>query len=129
MAMFRIRMTRSWAWLLLLLAGLLPVHAVADELFESCPVAHAPSHDHDFHDVHEDGSPTSCHQHCSLTPPVSQGRAFLDRHPLLVPSLPVALAFRLPDRRATPIPSQPPVSPAIVCSSAFHTGVGLRLYA
>lgn len=122
-------MTRSWAWILLLLAGLLPVHAVADELFESCPIAHAPSHDHDSHDVDQDGSPTACHQHCSLTPPVSQGRAFVDRLSLLAPSLPVAFAFRLPDPRATSAASPPPVFPSIDCCSAFHTGVGLRLYA
>lgn len=123
---------RLWAWLILLVAGLGPVHAFVDEIFDACPIALSEAHDHEHDAGHERDFSESdpCHEHCAI------GRS-------IAPSWTNSVAIALfADRSATPPiawfatddPGVETVHAALAISrsaspSAYHQRVGLRLYA
>ncbi len=116
-----------WAWLILLVAGLGPIHGFVDEIMETCPVV-----DHEFDAGQGQGVSESdpCHEHCaigwSIAPSRSNSAAIVlysDR-----PSAPPILSF------VGEVPGASIVDAALRVSrsaspSAYHQRVGLRLYA
>lgn len=124
------RRARLWAWVFLLLAGLLPVHALADELLESCAVNYAHSHDNVPHNVQGCELPNTCHEHCPFVWSTVPSRAnsvaaaiFADQPtPLLV--LACVESDQGNELGAVVVLISRCASP-----SAYHQRVGLRLYA
>lgn len=122
-----LRHGRLLAWLILLLAGLGPVHAFLDEALESCPTALSGVHGHEPDRDLAETEP--CHEHCDIGRGPSPSRTSFVAgadFPLLPPSVPGPM----------PLGDPRPVGPVLVrpesprtTSSPYHLRVGLRLYA
>lgn len=126
-----LRHGRLLAWLVLLLAGLGPVHAFLDEALESCSAAQSGVHGHEHgHQPDRNLAETEpCHEHCAIGRGPSPSRTSFVAgadFPLLPPSVPEPMPLGDP-RVVGPLLVRPE-SPRTT-SSPYHQRVGLRLYA
>lgn len=125
------RIGRLWAWLILLVAGLGPVHAFVDEALDACPIAKSEAHEHGHdHEPDRDVSESEpCHEHCAIGRAAGPSRTFSVAIPAFA-DLPVASAVpprfgESPTFGRAVVERASPRTP----SSAYHQRVGLRLYA
>lgn len=126
------RYGRLWAWLILLVAGLGPVHAFVDEILDACPIALSEAHDHE-HDAGQNrdvAESDPCHEHCAIAKSTAPSRSnsvaigvFAD----LPTALPV-LSVVEGDHGAASVAVAELISRGD-SPSAYHQRVGLRLYA
>lgn len=118
------------AWLILLVAGLGPVHAFIDELTESCPIAFLEcSGDPEQHDGDVSES-DGCHEHCAIAGSISPTRPGSISVPVIEASLDSSIfEFLFMGNPGTNTVA--PATPILGCdsASAYHQRVGLRLYA
>ena len=120
-----------WAWLILLVAGLGPVHAFVDEALDVCPIAKSEAHEHGHdHEPDRDVSESEpCHDHCAIGRAAGPSRTFSVAIPVFAE---LSAASAVPLRFA----ESPTFGGAVVeraslraPSSAYHQRTGLRLYA
>lgn len=128
-----LRQVRFLYWLILLVAGLGPVHGFLDEALDACPIAlsEARDHGHDHGDAHDRGVSESepCHEHCAIGRTTGPARTFSVAK---VAVADLSAAFLEPPREG----DSPAIAPCRTwptvrrtSPSAFHQRVGLRLYA
>lgn len=126
-----VKMGSLWAWLILLVAGLGPVHAFVDEALDACPIAKSEAHEHGHdHEPDRDVSESEpCHDHCAIGRAAGPSRTF---------SVAIATFADLPAASVVPLRiAEFPIFGHVAIewaslrapSSAYHQRTGLRLYA